>query len=183
VLARSSFAIEPESAAMNAWRTRVRGAIPITLHGRLEIANGICLTAFRKAISPGALADALLSFEEHLAQGQYTEIDVLWLRRAADISRTYTPKLGCRSLDVLHVATALEVGLRDFVTFDVRPTSCASGRIEINYARTRAAAPKVSGVMLCLSRTRSDRSRARSVCGLRKVGRTFIRSTELTLST
>ena len=112
---------EPESAAMNAWRTRIRGALPVTPHGRLEIANGISLAAFRKAITTEAMADALLSFEEDLAEGRYTEIDVLrraTLRRAADISRTYTPKLGCRSLDVLHVATALELGLRDFITFD-----------------------------------------------------------------
>jgi predicted nucleic acid-binding protein len=69
------------------------------------------------------LADALLSFEQDLAEGRYAEIDVLWratLRRAADISRAYVPKFGYRSLDVLHVATALELGLRDFVTFDVR---------------------------------------------------------------
>jgi predicted nucleic acid-binding protein len=114
---------EPESAAMNAWRARIRGALPMTLQGRLEIANGIALAAFRKAITKEAMADAVLSFEEDLAQGRYTEIDVLWratLRRAADLSRTYTPKLGCRSLDVLHVATALELGLRDFVTFDGR---------------------------------------------------------------
>jgi predicted nucleic acid-binding protein len=113
---------------MNAWRTRIRGALPMTLHGRLEIANGISLAAFRKAITTEAMADALLSFEEDLTEGRYTEIDVLWratLRRAADISRTYTPKLGCRSLDVLHVATALELGLRAFVTFDGRPRQLA----------------------------------------------------------
>ena len=119
---------DPESAAMSAWRTRVRGALPITLHGRLEIANGISLAAFRKAITTEAMADALLSFEEDLAEARYTETDVLWratLRRAADISRTYTPKLGCRSLDVLHVATALEAGLRDFVTVDGRQRQVA----------------------------------------------------------
>jgi predicted nucleic acid-binding protein len=119
---------EPESGAMNAWRTRARGALPITLHSRLEISNGICLAAFRRAITPGAMADALLSFEEDLAEGRYAETDVLWratLRRAADISRAYTPTLGCRSLDVLHVATALELGLRDFVTFDVRQRQMA----------------------------------------------------------
>jgi predicted nucleic acid-binding protein len=119
---------EPESAAMNAWRGRVRGALPITLHSRLEIANGISLAAFRKAITTGAMADALLSFEEDLAEGRYIEMDVLWraiLRRAADISRTYTPRLGCRSLDVLHIASALELGLRDFVTFDGRQRQVA----------------------------------------------------------
>jgi len=41
---------EPESAAMSAWRARITGALPITEHGRLEIVNGICLAAFRKAI-------------------------------------------------------------------------------------------------------------------------------------
>jgi len=45
----------------------------------------------------------------------------LWraaLRTAAELSRQYTKKLGCRSLDVLHVASALE--LKSFVTFDPR---------------------------------------------------------------
>jgi predicted nucleic acid-binding protein len=47
----------------------------------------------------------------------------LWratLRRAGELSRTYAPTMGCRALDILHVATALELGLRYFVTFDRR---------------------------------------------------------------
>jgi hypothetical protein len=114
---------EPGSAAMSAWRARTRGALPVTPHGRLEIVNGICLATFRKVISVEASIDALASFEEDLAEGRYVQADVLWratLRRAADLSRAQTPTLGCRSLDVLHVATALELGLRSFVTFDRR---------------------------------------------------------------
>jgi hypothetical protein len=106
---------------MSAWRARTEGALPISEHGRLEITNGICLAAFRKAIGAEALRDALASFDEDVADGRYVNADVLWramLRRASDISLTHTPMLGCRSLDVLHVATALELGLRDFVTFD-----------------------------------------------------------------
>jgi predicted nucleic acid-binding protein len=108
---------------MNAWRMRTKGALPITLHGRLEIVNGICLAAFRTAISPEASRDALASFEEDLAESRYSPVDVLWratLRRASQLSHTHTPAVGCRSLDVLHVATALELGLRSFVTFDER---------------------------------------------------------------
>ena len=114
---------EPESAAMSTWRMRASGAIPVTPQGRLEVTNGVCLAAFRRAITTGALADALLSFEEDLAEGRYTQVDVLWratLRRAAEISRAHTPRLGCRSLDVLHVATAVELGLPYFLTFDLR---------------------------------------------------------------
>ena len=114
---------EPESAAMNAWRRRTVGALPIAEHGRLEITNGICLAAFRKSISTEASSDALASFDEDLADGRYVHADVLWratLRRATTLAREFTPRLGCRALDVLHVATALELHLRVFVTFDVR---------------------------------------------------------------
>lgn len=114
---------EPQSAAMSAWRARTKGALPITPHGRLEIVNGICLAVFRKLIDAEAMRDAIASFNEDLAEGRYLDADVLWratLRRAAELSRIHTPALGCRSLDVLHVATALELGLRSLVTFDGR---------------------------------------------------------------
>jgi predicted nucleic acid-binding protein len=47
------------------------------------------------------------------------------LQRAADIAREHTPRLGCRSLDVLHVATALQLGFRQFLTFDRRQQQLA----------------------------------------------------------
>jgi predicted nucleic acid-binding protein len=114
---------EPESAAMSRWRSRTPGALPIGEHGRLEIVNAICLAAFRRTISAGAMHDALASFDEDLVEGRYVSADVLWratLRRAGELSRAQTPTVGCRTLDVLHVATALELGLREFVTFDRR---------------------------------------------------------------
>jgi hypothetical protein len=114
---------EPASAAMSAWRSRTKGALPVTPHGRLEIVNGICLAGFRKIISAEALSDAIVSFDEDLAEGRFVDADILWratLRRARELSRAHTPALGCRTLDVLHVATAIELGLRYFVTFDSR---------------------------------------------------------------
>ena len=114
---------EPESVAMNTWRRRTRGALPLTPHGQLEIVNGICLAAFRRTIDDIAMRDALASFDEDLTEGRYEPADVLWratLKRASEISRGHTRALGCRTLDVLHVATALELGLRTFVTFDHR---------------------------------------------------------------
>lgn len=74
------------------------------------------------------MTDALASFDEDCVEGRYVQANVLWratLRRAADISRRYTPILGGRPLDVLHVATALELGLRYFVTFDQRQQQLA----------------------------------------------------------
>jgi len=114
---------EPESAGMSAWRTRTKGALPLTPHGRLEIVNGIGPAASRKLMTADAMRDALASFDEDVAEGRYADADVLWrstLERAAELSRAHTAALGCRSLDVLHIATALELGLRSFVTFDRR---------------------------------------------------------------
>jgi predicted nucleic acid-binding protein len=119
---------QPESARVNAWRARTKGPLLVTHHGRVEVINGICLAAFREYIDGEAMADALSSFEEDFAEGRYIQADLLWraaLQRAADLSQRHTPTLGCRSLDVLHVATALELGLKNFMTFDVRQRKLA----------------------------------------------------------
>ena len=72
--------------------------------------------------------DALASLEEDFAEGRYIQADLLWraaLKRAGDLSRKHTPALGCRSLDVLHVVSALELELKNFLTFDRRPQKLA----------------------------------------------------------
>jgi predicted nucleic acid-binding protein len=121
---------ESESRAMIGWRSGRRGALPITHHSRAEVVNGICLAAFRRRdMSPAAWRDALASFEEDFAAGRYVQADILWrsaLRRTIELSRDHTPELGCRTLDVLHVACALELGLPGFLTFDVRQRKLAS---------------------------------------------------------
>jgi predicted nucleic acid-binding protein len=114
---------QPESTAMSAWRSRVRGPLLVTHHGRVEVTNGICLAAFRSDISADAMRDAVASFEEDFADGRYVRADLLWraaLERARELSAEHTPRLGCRSLDVLHVASALELGCKRLVTFDSR---------------------------------------------------------------
>jgi predicted nucleic acid-binding protein len=119
---------QPESARMSAWCARMRGALAVTHHGRVEMINGICLAAFRKYISVVAMNDALASLEEDFAEGRYIQADILWraaLQRAGDLSRKHTAAIGCRSLDVLHVVSALELGMKHFLTFDRRQQKLA----------------------------------------------------------
>lgn len=114
---------EPESAAMNAWRARHPQPLTVTHHGRAEIINAICLATFRKQITSAATADTLASLEEDFADGRYVQADLLWraaLKKTIELSREFTPTLGCRSLDILHVASALELGFKQFLTFDQR---------------------------------------------------------------
>jgi hypothetical protein len=49
----------------------------------------------------------------------------LGARRLKELSRLHTPKLGTRALDVLHVACALELKLRGFLTWDARQQELA----------------------------------------------------------
>ena len=113
---------------MSAWRARHREALTITHHGRAEINNGICLAAFRGQITAPAMIDALDSFDEDFAEGRYVQADLLWratLNRAVALSRARTHEVGCRTLDVLHVASALELGFGKFLTFDHRQQKLA----------------------------------------------------------
>lgn len=113
---------------MTRWRGKIRTPLWVTHHGRLELINGIGLAAHRGYITEAIYDAALAALDHDFAQGLYVQADLLWratLKRASDISREFTRALGCRSLDVLHVASALELGLRSFVTFDARQKQLA----------------------------------------------------------
>ena len=119
---------EPESRAMAAWRGKVGDPLLVTHHGRVELTNGIGLAAYRGIITDATHDAALAAVDDDFAQGRYKQTDVLWratLKRAGDLSREHTPSIGCRSLDVLHVASAIELELKYFATFDTRQKQLA----------------------------------------------------------
>ena len=120
---------QPGIRELSAWRRRVPGAFPLTHHGRVEVTNAISLAAFRQELDPSSLAEARSEFAEDFAQGRLVQVDVLWraaLKRAAELGEAHTPTLGTRAADVLHVACALELKLRHFLTFDDRQRKLAT---------------------------------------------------------
>ena len=119
---------EPESRAMTAWRAKIAGPLLVTHHGRVELINGIGLATHRGFITAAMSEAALAALDDDFAQGRYIQADLLWratLKRAGELSREYTPALGCRSLDIIHIASAVELKLRHFVTFDLRQQQLA----------------------------------------------------------
>lgn len=129
---------EPESRALAAWRARVSGPLIITHHGRVELINAIGLAAFRGLINEKVFHDALAALDDDFEEGRYLQADILWratLKRASELARRFTRTLGCRTLDVIHVASALELGSRVFVTFDARQRELA------RVARLKVATP------------------------------------------
>jgi len=119
---------EPESRAMAVWRGKIRQPVLVTHHGRVELINGIGLATHRGLITEALYNAALAALDDDFVQGRYVQADLLWraaLKRAADLSREYTATLGCRSLDILHVASAIELERKSFVTFDLRQQQLA----------------------------------------------------------
>jgi predicted nucleic acid-binding protein len=119
---------EPESRAIANWRMTTGDPLLVTHHGRLELINGIGLAAFRGFISNETRDAALASLDDDFARGRYRQADLLWratLNRAAELSRVHATVIGCRSLDILHVASAIELKLKYFVTFDARQRQLA----------------------------------------------------------
>ena len=95
--------------------------MPLTLFGRAELVNSIALAVFRRDMTSETGQAALADLDEDLRAGRFFLADLLWrqaLERAIAMSRTETPMLGTRTLDVLHVASAVVLGCRLFVTYD-----------------------------------------------------------------
>lgn len=120
---------QPGSREMHLWRARTKGSLPVTHHGHAEMVNGLCLAAFRGERTQAETDKALSNLDADFTDGHLEQVDILWraaLNRAAELSRTHTPALGTRAADVLHVACALELKLRHFLTFDDRQRKLAA---------------------------------------------------------
>lgn len=119
-----------EADSEAALRVRQRFEPPVTLTHlhRVELTNAWHLKVFRKEIKTAVLARARQDLQANIDAGiwilpAYDLGDVF--RRAEALSSLHTPKLGTRSLDILHVAAAQELSAGSFVTGDGRQAKLA----------------------------------------------------------
>lgn len=125
---RRLYVHDARSRAFCTWRASQRGAFPLTRHGRAELVNSIALAVFRKDIDAHAGDGALADLDDDLAKGRLVLADVPWrlaLDHATELSRAHTPTLGTRTLDVLHVACAVVLKCKVFVTYHERHAALA----------------------------------------------------------
>lgn len=125
---RSAYIHDDRSRRFCAWRARTSGPLVLTRHGRAELVNSVMLGVFQKVLDDGTAQRALTDMDADLADGSLALVDILWRRAldlAAELSSTHTSKLGVRTLDVLHVASAMTLEKRVFVTYDDRQAALA----------------------------------------------------------
>jgi len=99
----------------------------ITQFAELEFENALQLRVFRKDLrmSQGQLIRR--NFQDDLRKQvyEYRLFDIGWLERAGLLSRRHTALLGTRTLDLIHVASALELEADSLFTFDEHQRSLA----------------------------------------------------------
>ena len=120
---------DAHTARALAWMQGQRDPLPFTGLHRLEFRNALRLRVFRKEIAPEQRELAFQAMLSDLASGVFVPREPAWpevLMEAERLSGAHSEIIGTRSLDVLHVASALVLGARDFLTFNVRQGALAS---------------------------------------------------------
>ena len=102
-----------------------RQALPlpfIWLH-QVELRNALRLRVFRKEITGQQRDASINAMLADLAAGvlETTALSFTQMMTEAErLSALHSEQLGTRSLDILHVASAIVIGTPDFLTFDLR---------------------------------------------------------------
>lgn len=94
----------------------------------LEVRNAIRLKAFRREITSEEMNLSLAAFADDQASGRWHRpayVTAVVEQRAEELSQAHSQSLGCRTLDIMHVAAAHVIGVREFVTFDERQATLA----------------------------------------------------------
>jgi hypothetical protein len=104
-------------------------SLAFTALHRLELRNALALAVFQGRITNHQAQAVWQDVERDLSSGLLLATSLKWypiLRKAALLSIQHTMTTGCRSLDVLHVATALKMGTTEFLSFDLRQRNLAT---------------------------------------------------------
>jgi predicted nucleic acid-binding protein len=116
----SLYVLDANSALAATRMEQARLPILLTPFGELELTNAISLRLFRRELPSSKVKVAQALVRKDLLDG------VLLLKplpeglfeKAMQMARRRTPQLGTRTLDVLHVASAMKLQADAFYTFD-----------------------------------------------------------------
>ncbi len=102
--------------------------LPLLHLQEAEIRNALRLKLFRGELTIAALKKSLSLLDEDIREGRFDrphhDIGAIY-RRAEALSRLHSSTTGARTLDILHVAAALEIGATSFYSFDHRQRAVA----------------------------------------------------------
>jgi predicted nucleic acid-binding protein len=125
-----AYCLESTSAQALSLIKRARPPLIFTPLHAIEIRNALRLKRHRRELTEFQLRGALGNLDDDIRNGflHLADLDLSAVFGQAELlSAAYTSTIGARSLDVLHVAAALLLGAKQFVSFDRRQRSLAIG--------------------------------------------------------
>ena len=123
----SLYVFDSNSAEAATRIKRVKLPVLLTAFGEVELTNAFHLRIFRRELKPSKVRAAQALFPADLQNGVF-ELKPLTLEvfdRAKVLARVHTPRLGTRTLDLLHVAAALDLRADTLLTFDINQSKLA----------------------------------------------------------
>ena len=103
-------------------------AVLFTRLHELEMKNGIRTKGFRREIMTEQITQSLKLIDTDLSSGRLKQISLNWndvYDYAESLSHKHSRQIGCRSLDILHVAAAMTLGIKKIITTDHRQEQLA----------------------------------------------------------
>ncbi len=119
---------EEFSRKVSDWIRSTNEPIPLTPLHELELINSVKLKCFRNEMSRDEAEIILSNVGKHGRMGVFYRPQISWadsLVLAMELSMKHAENIGCRSLDIMHVAMALSIGAASFLTFDERQSKLA----------------------------------------------------------
>lgn len=94
----------------------------------MELVNALHAKVFRREMTPAERDQCLAAFHADIAAGFWercTLAPTALRNRVIALATKHTPTLGTRTLDLVHVAAALELGCTEFLSLDHRQRTAA----------------------------------------------------------
>lgn len=101
--------------------------LPVCEIQEMEVNNALQLKVFWKELTQAEVDHQLVLFAQRKQRGFYYTPEVRRAQLMDDFRglAAMTPELGCRTMDILHVAYARQLAVTHFLTFDKRQEQLA----------------------------------------------------------
>jgi predicted nucleic acid-binding protein len=119
---------DANSADACAYMARIAESLPLTPLHRIESRNALRNAASRGEVTETDCRSAIRRIDADLREGLLVHTAINWVevfRRADELSEKHAAKDGQRTIDLLHVAIALECGAKTFLSYDRRQRNLA----------------------------------------------------------
>jgi predicted nucleic acid-binding protein len=116
----SLYLVDGNSPAARGAVRRHRPDFLLTPLHELELTNAIELQVFRRNVTPGEAQSAREDFEVDLERWPLRPLPIDAFARAVALAKRHSARLGARSFDILHVASAVSLDAEAFLSFDLR---------------------------------------------------------------